>query len=288
MIQIFSDLAANLPPRVVEENHIRLLHLTYTVNGVESDPSVPFDAIEFYGAMRKGADVKTSMPSPGDVRDAFEPLLQQGDDVICICLSGGISGTYGMLCMVRDELAKEYPDRKLRIIDAKGASLGEGQHAVEAAELRDQGKNVDEICGHVYRQIERMNQYFVVDHLKYIRKTGRLWGGAALAGQLLQIKPILFGDHEGHIVMRDKVRGKKRAVERLAELYAQKHTDGTEPVGIAQADCPADALHLQHLLRQAGQTGPINIVGYEPITGSHVGPGTLALFFYANERNKVL
>jgi DegV family protein with EDD domain len=288
VIQIFTDLAANLPPRVVEENRIRLLHLTYTVNGVESDPNVPFDAIEFYGAMRKGADVKTSMPSPGDVRDAFEPLLQQGDDVICICLSGGISGTYGMLCMVRDELAKEYPDRKLRIIDAKGASLGEGQHAVEAAQLRDQGKNVDEICGHVYRQIERMNQYFVVDHLKYIRKTGRLWGGAALAGQLLQIKPILFGDHEGHIVMRDKVRGKKRAVERLAELYAQKHTDGSEPVGIAQADCPADALHLQHLLRQAGQTGPINIVGYEPITGSHVGPGTLALFFYANERNKVL
>lgn len=288
MIQIFTDLAANLPPRVVEQHNIRLLHLTYTVDGVESDPGKPFDAIEFYGAMRRGADVKTSMPSPGDARDAFEPLLQQGDDVICICLSGGISGTYGMLCMVQEELAAEYPDRQLRIIDAKGASLGEGQHAIEAAELRDQGKTVDEICDHVYRQIDRMNQYFVVDHLKYIRKTGRLWGGAALAGQLLQIKPILFGDHEGHIVMRDKVRGKKRAVERLAELYAQKHTDGSEPVGIAQADCPADALHLQHLLRQAGQTGPIHIVGYEPITGSHVGPGTLALFFYANERNKVL
>ncbi|MBQ6117255.1 MAG: DegV family protein [Oscillospiraceae bacterium] len=288
MIQIFTDLAANLPPRVVEQHNIRLLHLTYTVDGVESDPGKPFDAIEFYGAMRRGADVKTSMPSPGDARDAFEPLLQQGDDVICICLSGGISGTYGMLCMVQEELAAEYSDRQLRIIDAKGASLGEGQHAIEAAELRDQGKTVDEICDHVYRQIDRMNQYFVVDHLKYIRKTGRLWGGAALAGQLLQIKPILFGDHEGHIVMRDKVRGKKRAVERLAELYAQKHTDGAEPVGIAQADCPADALHLQHLLRQAGQTGPIHIVGYEPITGSHVGPGTLALFFYADERSKVL
>ena len=288
MIQIFTDLAANLPPRVVEQHNICLLHLTYTVDGVESDPGKPFDAIEFYGAMRRGADVKTSMPSPGDARDAFEPLLQQGDDVICICLSGGISGTYGMLCMVQEELAAEYPDRQLRIIDAKGASLGEGQHAIEAAQLRDQGKTVDEICDHVYRQIDRMNQYFVVDHLKYIRKTGRLWGGAALAGQLLQIKPILFGDHEGHIVMRDKVRGKKRAVERLAELYAQKHTDGAEPVGIAQADCPADALHLQHLLRQAGQTGPIHIVGYEPITGSHVGPGTLALFFYADERSKVL
>ncbi len=288
MIRIFTDLAANLPRNVVERHDIRLLRLTYTVDGVEADPNAPFEAVPFYDAMRKGADVKTSMPSPGDVRDAFVPLLEQGDDVICICLSGGISGTYGMLCMVRDELAREYPDRQVRIIDAKGASLGEGQHAVEAAELRDLGKSVDEICDHVDRQIRRMNQYFVVDHLKYIRKTGRLWGGAALAGQLLQIKPILFGDEEGHIVMRDKVRGKKRAVERLAELYAQKHTDGSEPVGIAQADCPADALHLQHLLRQAGQTGPINVVGYEPITGSHVGPGTLALFFYAAERSKVM
>ncbi len=288
MIRIFTDLAANLPQQVVEKYHIDLIHLTYTVNGVESDPNVPFDAIPFYEAMRKGADVKTSMPSPGNTKAAFEPLLEQGDDVICICLSSGISGTYGMLCMVRDELMEEYPGRTVRIIDAKGASLGEGQHAIEAAQLRDQGKTIDEICDHVYRQVERMNQYFVVDHLKYIRKTGRLWGGAALAGQLLQIKPILFGDEEGHIVMRDKVRGKKRAVERLAELYAQKHTDGSEPVGIAQADCPADALHLQHLLRQAGQTGPINVVGYEPVTGSHVGPGTLALFFYADKRSKTM
>lgn len=288
MIRIFTDLAANLPPELAQQRDIALLHLTYTVDGVEADPAAPFDAIAFYEAMRRGADVKTSMPSPGDVRELFVPLLEQGDDIICICLSGGISGTYGMLCMVRDELEREYPGRAVRIIDAKGASLGEGQHALEAAELRDQGKTVDEICAHVYRQIERMNQYFVVDNLKYIRKTGRLWGGAVLAGQLLQIKPILFGDGEGHIVMRDKVRGKKRAVERLAELYAQKRTDPAEPVSIAQADCPADALHLQHLLRQAGQTGPITIVGYEPVTGSHVGPGTLALFFYGNERSKVL
>lgn len=288
MIRIFTDLAANLPPQVVEKHHIALLPLTYTVDGVEVDPAAPFDAIEFYGAMRKGADVKTSMPSPGSARDAFEPYLQQGDDIICLCLSSGISGTYGMLRMVAQELEGAYPGRKVKVLDTRGASLGEGQHAIDAAELAAQGMDIDELCAHLEKQIDRMNQYFVVDHLKYLRKTGRLWGGAALAGQLLQIKPILFGDREGHIVVRDKVRGKKRAVERLAELYAQKRTDPTEPVGIAQADCPADALHLQHLLRQAGQTGPINVVGYEPITGSHVGPGTLALFFFADERSKTL
>ena len=137
MIQIFTDLAANLPQSVVEKYGLRLLRLTYTVDGVESDPDAPFDAIPFYEAMRKGADVKTSMPSPGDARDAFVPLLEQGDDIICITLSGGISGTYGMLRMVAEDLSAEYPDRQIRIIDAKGASLGEGQHAIEAAELRD-------------------------------------------------------------------------------------------------------------------------------------------------------
>ena len=284
MIRIFTDLAGNLPQEAVEKYRIGMLHLTYTVDGVESDPNAPFDAISFYESMRRGADVKTSMPSPGSVRAAFAPLLAQGDDIVCFCLSEGISGTYGMLCMVRDELMEEYPGRTVRIIDTKGASLGEGWHAIEAAQLLEQGKSLEEICAHAYRQIERMNQYFVVDHLKYIRKTGRLWGGAALAGQLLQIKPILFGDEEGHIVMRDKIRGKRRAVERLAELYSQKRVDPTEPVSIAHADCPADALHLQHLLRQAGQTGPIHTVGYEPITGSHAGPGTLALFFYGEKR----
>ncbi len=288
MIQIFTDLAANLPPRVVEENHIALLPLSYTVDGVEIDPAAPFDAIEFYGAMRKGSDVKTSMPSPGSIRDVFVPVLERGDDIVCLCLSSGISGTFALLRMVAKELEQEHPGRKVRILDTRGASLGEGQHAVEAAQLAAQGMGLEELCAHLEKQIDRMNQYFVVDQLKYLRKTGRLWGGAALAGQLLQIKPILFGDQEGHIVMRDKVRGKKRAVERLAELYAQKRTDPAEPVGIAQADCPADALHLQHLLRQAGQTGPINIVGYEPITGSHVGPGTLALFFFADERSKTM
>ena len=284
MIRIFTDLAANLPPQLAEEHRIDLIALTYTVDGAEADRAAPFDAIAFYDAMRRGADVRTSMPSPGAVQEAFTPYLAQGDDILCVCLSGGISGTYDMLCMVARELTQAYPDRQVRIVNAKGASLGEGFHAVEAAELAAKGWELDAICARLERQIQRMNQYFVVDHLKYIRKTGRLWGGAALAGQLLQIKPILFGDEAGHIVMRDKVRGKKKAVERLAELYAAKRSDPAEPVGIAQADCPADALHLQHLLRQAGQTGPITIVGYEPITGSHVGPGTLALFFYGDKR----
>lgn len=284
MIRVFTDFASNLPPQAVEEYKIHMIPMPYAVDGREADPAVPFDAIAFYEAMRQGADVRTSMPSPGMVRELWAPCLEQGDDVLCLCLSSGISGTFGMLSMLAKELEQEYPGRKVRVLDTRGASMGEGQHVIDASRLAASGMELEELCAYLEGQIERMNQYFVVDHLKYLHKTGRLWGGAALAGQLLQIKPILFGDEEGHIVVRDKVRGKKRAVERLAELYAEKRTDPAEPVSIAQADCPADALHLQHLLRQAGQTGPITVVGYEPVTGSHVGPGTLALFFFGDKR----
>lgn len=282
MIRVFTDSAANLSPTVLGQCELHCLPLRYTVNGEE--PQGAFNAVSFYEAMRQGAEVKTSMVSPGVAEEAFTPYLAQGDDVVCLCLSSGISSSYQTLCMVARELEAAYSGRRVRILDTRGASLGEGLPAVEAAELALAGVPLEALCERIERQISRMNQYFVVDHLKYLRKTGRLWGGAALAGQLLQIKPILFGDEQGHIVVREKTRGKRKAVERLAELYAQKRTDSAEALGIAQADCPADALHLQHLLRRAGHTGPIHIVGYEPVTGSHVGPGTLALFFYGDKR----
>ena len=284
MIRIFTDNAANLPQDIIDGYGLKILHLPYTVDGTPANENEEFDAEKFFEAMRQGAVVKTSMPSPGKAAMEIETSLKEGDDVICICLSGGISGTYGMLCSAAKKLSERYPERQIRIIDAKGASLGEGQHAIEAAVLRDEGKTFDEICEHVLGQIERMNQYFVVDSIKYIKRTGRLWGGVSAALNALTIKPILFGNEEGHIVIRGIARGKKRAVEKLADLYAEKHTDGEEQVGIAHADCREDADRLVELLRQAGQTGPIRVVGYEPVTGSHVGPGTLALFFYGEKR----
>ena len=128
-----------------------------------------------------------------------------------------------------------------------------------------------------------MQQFFVVDDLKYLHKGGRISGGARLAGTLLQVKPILRGDEEGKIVVYEKVRGKKKALEALANIYAQTMNDPEAPSGIAHADAPADALHLQSLLRDKGAKGEIMHVCYEPVTGAHVGPGTVALFFYSEE-----
>ena len=120
-----------------------------------------------------------------------------------------------------------------------------------------------------------------VDALKYLRKGGRISGASALVGSLLQIKPILRGNEEGKIVLFDKARGKLRAIERLVSIYKERAIDLDDLIGISHGDCPGEALRLETKLREAGHRGPILLVPHEPVTGAHVGPGMLSLYFHA-------
>lgn len=281
MIRVMTDNAANLPPELREKYGIRELCLTYTVNGVPADMSASFDGYAYYEAMRKGAEVKTSMISPLTAREAMEPVLEQGDDVLYIGLSGGVSGTCWGVGLVARELAEQYPERKIRVLDTRGASLGEGLIVLAAARLAAEGRVLEEIVVRCEELCGKMRQHFMVDDLKFLRKGGRISGSAALAGTLLQIKPILQGDEEGKIVMLAKVRGKKAGMEELVKLYDQMVEDRSAPVGISHAGSPADALHVATRLRQVGCTGEILTVCHEPVTGAHVGPGMLAVYFYS-------
>ena len=277
MIRVFTDTAANLPPEVLEKYHIRTLPLTYRVDG--ELPEGEFDGPAYYDAIRGGAEVKTAMVNPQDTAEGMEPVLAAGDDLLYIGISGGISGTCWSVGLAADELMAKYPGRQLRVIDSRGASLGEGLIPIEVAKRAQAGATMEELVECVRSMRSRMQQFFVVDDLKYLHKGGRISGGARLAGTLLQVKPILRGDEEGKIVVYEKVRGKKKALEALANIYAQTMNDPEATIGIAHADAPADALHLQSLLRDRGAKGEIIHVCYEPVTGSHVGPGALALFF---------
>ena len=249
MIRVMTDNAANLPPELREQYGIRELCLTYTVNGVPADMSAPFDGYAYYEAMRKGAEVKTSMISPLTAREAMEPVLEQGDDVLYIGLSGGVSGTCWGVSVVAQELRERYPHRDIRVLDSRGASLGEGLVVLEAAHLAQQGTDMDTITARASELCGKMRQLFVVDDLKFLRKGGRLSGAAALAGTLLQIKPILEGDPEGKIVVHSKERGRKKAMEQLIRLYQELVEDKSRPVGISHAAAPAEALHLATELR---------------------------------------
>ncbi len=281
MVRIMTDNAANLPPELREQYNIREICLTYTVDGKLVDGGAPFDGHDFYEAMRRGAEVKTSMISPAAAREAIEPALAAGDDVLFLGISGGVSGTCWGVGLVAQELAAEYPDRRVQVLDTRGASLGEGLVVLEAAQLAQQGADMDAIVARAETLCGKMRQHFMVDDLKFLRKGGRLSGAAALAGTLLQIKPILQGDENGKIVVRTKERGRKKAMDTLIALYNELVEDKSAPVGISHAAAPAEALHLTTRLRQSGCTGPILSVCHEPVTGAHVGPGMLAMYFYS-------
>ena len=284
MTQLFTDTSANLPVEIIDEYGIEVVPFSYTIDGVEYIPEREFDGKAFYAAMRAGSEVKTSMVNAGTFIERFKAALDAGKDVLYIGMSGGISGTANAALMAKQELDEEYPDRKIVVIDTLAASLGEGLLVIKAAEQLRDGAALDAIEEDIRAQVPHMCQSFTVDDLKYLKRTGRVSGAAAIIGNVLSIHPILIGDYEGKIVVKSKVRGMKRTLDALAERYAELSLSKTETIGIAHADNEEGKAYLVQRLRDKGLTGKCLSVCYEPVTGSHVGPGTVALFFFGTDR----
>ena len=284
MTQLFTDTSANLPAEIIDEYGIEVVPFSYTIDGVEYIPEREFDGKAFYAAMRAGSEVKTSMVNAGTFIERFKTALDAGKDVLYIGMSGGISGTANAALMAKQELDEEYPDRKIVVIDTLAASLGEGMFVIKAAEQLKDGVALDAIEEAIRAQVPSMCQSFTVDDLKYLKNTGRVSGAAAIIGNVLSIHPILIGDYEGKIVVKSKVRGMKRTLDALAERYAELALSKTETIGIAHADNEEGKAYLVQRLRDKGLTGKCLSVCYEPVTGSHVGPGTVALFFFGTDR----
>lgn len=284
MTQLFTDTSANLPVEIIDEYGIEVVPFSYTIDGVEYIPEREFDGKAFYAAMRAGSAVKTSMVNTGTFIEHFKTALDAGKDVLYIGMSGGISGTANAALMAKQELDEEYPDRKIVVIDTLAASLGEGLFVIKAAEHLKDGVALDAIEEAIRAQVPSMCQSFTVDDLKYLKNTGRVSGAAAIIGNVLSIHPILIGDYEGKIVVKAKVRGMKRTLDALAERYAELALSKTETIGIAHADNEEGKAYLVQRLRDKGLTGKCLSVCYEPVTGSHVGPGTVALFFFGTDR----
>ena len=286
MLQLFTDTSANLPVALTKQHHITVVPFSYTVDGKETDypDDVDFDGAAFYGAMRRGAVVKTSMVNPDLMANYFERALSQGDDVLYVGMSGGISGTAHAAAMAVQELQEKFPERKIAAIDTYAASLGEGLLVIEAARMLENGAPFSLIVEQISRRRHTMCQYFTVDDLAYLERGGRVSKAAAIVGTVLKIKPLLRGDDEGKIVLCGKTRGRKQSLTALADFYEKLVADKSEEIGIAHADDAAGAQFLLDALRQRGFTGECLTVCYEPVTGSHVGPGTVALFFQGIHR----
>lgn len=282
---IITDTSANLPTAMLKERDIRVIPYYYSIGDKQFSclDTEGFDGEKFYKAMRLGADVKTSAINFQAYIEFFTPILEKGQDILFVSMSSGISSSFHCSEIAAQELAEKFPDRKICLLDTISASLGEGLFAIKAADYRDAGYTVDKTHSLLEKEKMSMYQVFTVDDLMYLRRTGRLTGSAAIIGNMLQVKPILKGNENGEIVNFSKVIGRKKAVEMLAQRYNMLVKEPeNQTVGIAHADCADDAKYLAELLNKKKPPRDILTVVYEPVTGSHVGPGTLALFFMSD------
>ena len=283
---VMTDTSGNLPPQYIFDYSLKVIPFSYFIDGKEynSVKNPDFDAEDYYARIKKGMKVTTSQIPPQQYADFFEPALREGRDVIFICMSSGISGSCNSAKIAARMMMEAYPDRIVEVIDTRGASLGEGIIALYADRLRRLGRSTSDAIAELYDHVERMFNVFTVDDLMHLRRGGRLSNLSAVVGTVLQIKPLLKGNEEGKIVAFSKVRGRKRSIETLAEYYDKLVVEPEKQiVGIAQAACREDAARLASLLRKNHPPKEILTVEYEPVTGSHVGPGALALFFESRE-----
>ena len=285
---IFTDGCSNLPGSVLNQRQIRTLPFTYTINGqqiVYSGNIEAFDAHAHYELLRAGELIQTSLANTQQFLDHFRPVLESGQDVIYIGMSSGISGTYQASSIAAAELNEAFPNRRVRMVDSLGAGLGTGLLTIMAANLRDEGKPVDEAADILDQKRMDLCEFFTVDDLMFLRRTGRLSTTGAVVGTMLNIKPILRGDEEGHIMVCQKCRGRKKAVETLAQLYKDRAVaPETQTVAISHGDCPEEAQALADKIRAIAEPKELIFCPHEPVTGSHVGPGMLAVFFFGEGR----
>lgn len=286
MYVIVTDTSANIPTPLLREKGLDFLPYYYYIDGQEQEclDTERFDGHGFYQAIREGREVTTSQITPNRYVEHFTPILESGRDVIFVSMSSGISGSCHSAQSAAAELMERFPGRTVAVVDTISASLGEGLVALKGAEWREQGLSLEENVRAMEAMSQKMCQVFTVDNLVHLRRMGRLSGITAKVGSVLNIKPILKGNEEGKIVAFSVARGRRKSVEALAKVYRRfVELEEIQTVGIAHADCPDDAAYLEALLRLEKPPKEILTVCYEPVTGAHVGPDTLALFFMSDE-----
>ena len=286
--QIFTDACSNLPNDLLRRLDINVLPCSYIMDGVEGVYAGDMDSFDFHGyydKLRGGSELKTSLINSHMFMTHFRPALEAGEDVVYVGLSSGVSGTLQAARIAAEELEEEFPDRTVYVVDSLGAALGPGLLACRAADLRTEGKSAGEAGAILDEEVKHLLQFFTVDDLNFLKRTGRVSGATAMIGSVLNIKPLLWGDPTGHIVALQKCRGRKKAIDAIVELYRKRAIDAeSRRVGITHGDCPEEAELLAKRICEIAQPKELIVVPHEPFTGAHVGPGMLALFFFGDER----
>lgn len=285
---VFTDGCSNLPGRLLKELDIRVLPCNYVMDDVPGTYLGDIDAFDthaYYDKLRSGSVMKTSLLNSQLFMDHFRLELEQGLDVVYVGMSSGISGTIQAARIAAEELEEEFPGRTVRVVDSLGAGFGTGLLSCRASDLRSEGKTAAEAADILDSEVPHLLQFFTVDDLNFLKRTGRVSGATAAIGTVLNIKPLLWGDPTGHIVALQKCRGRKKAIEQILELYRTRAiAPEKQRIAISHGDCPEEAQALADRICAIAQPRELIIAPHEPFTGAHVGPGMLALFFFGKER----
>lgn len=249
--------------------------------------TMPLD--KFYAAMVNGAATRTSQINADEFIAYFTPFLEQGLDILHLCLSSGISGVVNSANIAKEELQEKYPDRKIYIVDSLSASSGTGLFIDKLADLRDSGMSIDEVYQWAMDNRLKLHHWFFSSDLTFFVKGGRITKAAGWFGTALKICPLLNVDYMGRLIPRQKCRGKKRAIEEIVNKMEQHAQGGRDYAGkcyISQSACMADARAGADLVeaRFPHLDGKVQINSIGTTIGSHTGPGTVALFFWGDER----
>lgn len=285
---IITDSSADLDQAQVEQLGVQVVPLSLLLGGKtyrDYPDRRELDPKELYARLRNKEVATTSAVNVSDAREAMEPCLKAGEDVLFLAFSSGLSSTCQSVRLAAAELSEEYPERKCYVVDTLCASLGQGLLVYLTAQRKAQGATIEEARDYAEATKLHLCHWFTVDDLQFLKRGGRVSATAAALGTVLSIKPVLHVDDEGHLINMSKARGRKSSIQALVDKAAQT---AIEPEGqtmfICHGDCLEDAEYLAQLARERLGVKDIHIGYTGPVIGAHSGPGTLALFFIGKER----
>lgn len=285
---IITDSSCDLPDNLVKALELEVLPLSFIMDGRtyrnwpdnrEMSPD------QFYGKEREGLMATTNAVNVGEAADAIEAVLKQGKDALILAFSSGLSTTCNSFQIAAQELAEQYPDRKIYVVDTLCASLGQGMFVYQAAKLRQEGKTMEEVRDWAEETKLRQCHYFTVDDLFFLKKGGRVSAATAVVGTMLQIKPVLHVDNEGHLINVAKARGRKASLTALVDKVGELAEDpASQTMFISNSDCLKDAQFVADEIMKRYGVKEIIINSIGPVIGAHTGPGCVALFFMGKHR----
>ena len=281
---IFTDSSCDLNKDVIEKYDLKVMQLEVTIDDNEPVFNRDIDITKFYEQLKNGANAKTSAVTLGHFKENMKKSLEEGKDIIYLGFSSGLSATYNNGVMIINELREKYPERKIIDIDTLCATGGQGLVVYYAAKLREEGATIEEVEKKVLLIKDRIQHQVKVNDLFFLKRGGRISATTAIAGSVLNIKPIITMDITGHLATVGKVRGKKAAVvELFNRMKSNENIEELPYVYISHSACIDEAENLKNMVVEQYPNAEVVIGDIGPVIGAHTGPGALVISYVSKE-----